>query len=370
MSDKPAILVVDDDVTVQAVFTTALKSHYAVNAVGSGDAALEFLSSHAVKAVLLDVSMPGIDGYETCRQIKSRQATAMIPVIFVSARDSIEDRLKGYDAGGEDYIVKPFDMPEIIAKLAHLIQLLDERYGLQEVAKSASNTAMTAMTNLSELGVLVDITKQLGLCGTPVELADTLVAGLNQYGLNSTAQVREQIHTYTRSNGGNATPLEASIIEHMAAERDRIVQFKSRLSIHYDHVSLLVYDLPIEDPERCGRLRDHLAMLIEAAESRYVAIHHNLIIKQTIGHITEVLEDIDHSQRGNRVSGRLAIERMSQRLTQAYASVALSTDQEDFMNAVVNQGTDELIQAYEDKTGIQDKLTLIVNELKTMAIKR
>lgn len=367
MNEKPTILVVDDDSTVQAVFSTALKSRYVVHAIGNGDAALDFLSRQTADAILLDVSMPGIDGYETCRRIKANEVTANIPVIFVSAQDSVEDRLKGFDAGGEDYIVKPFEMPELLARLSHLIQLFDERTGLKQLVESASCTALTAMSSLSELGVLVDITKRLGNCENLVELADTIVAGLQQYGLNSSTQIREQGQPITRSLHGKATPLESSVIEHMAAEGDRIVQFRSRLSIHYEHVSILVYDLPLDDVERCGRLRDHLAMLVEAAESRYLAIHHSLVIRQTIGNMTAMLEEIDQSQRGERISRRLAIERMTQHLSQAYTSVALSTEQEDFMNTVIDQGVDQLISTYEDKIGIQDKLTLIVNELKAIA---
>jgi CheY-like chemotaxis protein len=371
MNEKPEIMVVDDDATVLAVFATALKSRYAVSVAGSGDEALEHLARRpGIRAAILDVAMPGIDGYETCRRIKANDATAAIPVIFVSAQDSVESRLKGYDAGGEDYIVKPFEMAEVAAKLAHLIQLFDERAGLKQVAESASSTAMTAMTSLGELGVLVDITKRLASCEDLTGLADGIVAGIGQYGLTGTAQVREPERRITRSGGGQATPLETSIIDHMAEMGDRIVQFKSRMVIHFEHVSMLVHDLPVSDAERSGRLRDHLAMLMEAAESRCLAIRHGLVVRQTIRHITAVLGDIDRSQRHNRAAVRLAIERMTQRLEQAYASVALSTDQEDFMNSVVSQGIDDLIETSTDTSDIQGKLSLIVNDLRAIATDR
>ena len=79
----------------------------------SGPECLEVLESFSPQVVLLDVSMPGMDGYEVCRRIKANSATADIVVMFVSARGSVEERMEGYSVGAEDYIVKPFSHGEL-----------------------------------------------------------------------------------------------------------------------------------------------------------------------------------------------------------------------------------------------------------------
>lgn len=368
MNEKPVVLVVDDDVALQKVFAAALKSHYEVIPVGNGLDALDSFADVRADAVLLDVSMPGIDGYETCRRLKADPATATIPVIFVSALDTIENRLKGYEAGGDDYVVKPFNMAEVIAKLAHLIQAVRERDDLRQQVDIASSTAMIAMTSLSELGTLVQVNQSYGGCTTHHQLAEAILHGLAAYGMRGAVQVRGDDEVISRSNSGKASPLESSILARMADEMDRIVQFKSRLSINYTHVSLLVYDLPIDDEERCGRLRDHLAMLMEGAEARFQVIRHGFTVNRTIERITRMLSGIDQSQRDRSVAARLAVDTMTRHLEQECTSVALSPAQEDVMVGVIQRGVDELINAQTDTVGLQNQLSRIVTELKSIAI--
>ena len=93
----------------------------------SGPECLEVLESFSPQVVLLEVSMPGMDGYEVCRRIKANSATADIVVMFVSARGSVEERMEGYSVGAEDYIVKPFSHGELKSKLSNLGQNLLEK---------------------------------------------------------------------------------------------------------------------------------------------------------------------------------------------------------------------------------------------------
>ena len=86
-----------------------------------GEEAILLAQSTCPALILLDVEMPGIDGYETCRQLKALDCMAAVPVIFVSGCDLIEDRLKGYGAGGDDYVIKPFSMRDIEARLQALL---------------------------------------------------------------------------------------------------------------------------------------------------------------------------------------------------------------------------------------------------------
>lgn len=374
MNDQPRILVVDDDNTMRQLTIAALEHRFATAEAGSGEEALLVAGAGRPDAILLDVEMaPGIDGYETCRRLKADDTTAEIPVIFVSAHDAIEDRLKGYEAGGEDYVVKPFDLLELEAKLDRLLKAAGERSGLRQMVNDASSTAMTAMTSMSELGALLEAMKSFGVCTDSRALADATIAGLALYGLHGTVQVRMPEGTLTRTAQGDASPLEVSVIDHMA-RMERITQFKSRLAITYHCISLLVHNMPVEDPERCGRLRDHLAMLAEGAETRAMAIaavaesrRRGNTIEHAIARITATLSDIDHAQRNQQVAIRLAMETLIERMQSAYVSVAMTTAQEDFMNETLQDGLNQLLNTHTDISGLQDQLSSIVKELKEMA---
>ena len=116
------MLVVDDDATVRTVFGTALQLEgLEVVTAHDGLMALEILSSEAVDAVLLDSRMPNMDGLEVVRAIRSRPQSRTLPIILVTGQADIADRVRGLEAGANDYLVKPVELAELIARVkAHL----------------------------------------------------------------------------------------------------------------------------------------------------------------------------------------------------------------------------------------------------------
>ncbi|GAA1699248.1 response regulator transcription factor [Microbacterium sediminicola] len=115
------VLVVDDDEEIRAMLSSTLQfSGYEVSqAVGAADA-IAALSSADPDLVVLDVMMPGIDGFELVQLIRRRDA--QIPVLFLSARDAVEDRVRGLRLGGDDYVTKPFSPVEVIARIETLLR--------------------------------------------------------------------------------------------------------------------------------------------------------------------------------------------------------------------------------------------------------
>lgn len=119
--DKKRILVVDDEPQNIAILREILKAEYTVLAALDGLKALSLARSDPrPDLILLDVMMPGIDGFETLRRLKADQHTQVIPVVFVTAKDQIDDVLSGYEQGSTDYIAKPLD-PAFILKVVHRV---------------------------------------------------------------------------------------------------------------------------------------------------------------------------------------------------------------------------------------------------------
>ena len=115
------ILVVDDEPAVRESLRRALQLEgYEVDLAGDGQEALERLHANSVDAVVLDVSMPRRDGLQTCRQLRSEGNS--IPVLMLTARDEVSDRVAGLDAGADDYVVKPFALEELLARLRALLR--------------------------------------------------------------------------------------------------------------------------------------------------------------------------------------------------------------------------------------------------------
>src|SRR5262245_13510294 len=129
-----ALLVVDDDEGNRYVLTRLLaRAGYANVAVAaSGPEALEALRTRSFDIVLLDVLMPGLDGFEVCERLKADEATRDIPILFLTALDSTTDKMRAFAAGAVDYLTKPFQTQELMARVGTHLGLQDARRALQE----------------------------------------------------------------------------------------------------------------------------------------------------------------------------------------------------------------------------------------------
>ncbi|MBN2417787.1 MAG: response regulator [Deltaproteobacteria bacterium] len=117
-TEKGHILIVDDSpVNVRLLSSILTKQGYRVQSELSGQAALNMISDTPPDLILLDINMPEMNGYEVCEQLKSEAYTADIPIIFISALEDISDKVRAFEVGGVDYIPKPFEFKEVIARV-------------------------------------------------------------------------------------------------------------------------------------------------------------------------------------------------------------------------------------------------------------
>ena len=132
MADQAArILVVNDEPAVQGALARALTlEHYKVSQAMDGQQALERLETDPYEVVILDVMMPRIDGLEVCRRL--REGGDRTPVLMLTAREGVDDRVAGLDAGADDYLVKPFALRELLARVRALLRRSSEEDGDDE----------------------------------------------------------------------------------------------------------------------------------------------------------------------------------------------------------------------------------------------
>jgi DNA-binding NarL/FixJ family response regulator len=117
------ILIVDDDLTLRRILHNSLEQRgYQVVSVGSGKDALARFSQDVPDIIVSDVSMPEMDGFEFCRQLRSQPSGKLIPFIFLSAKNELNDRVQGHTIGADNYLTKPFEMKELLANIEALIE--------------------------------------------------------------------------------------------------------------------------------------------------------------------------------------------------------------------------------------------------------
>lgn len=117
------ILAVDDNlVNLKVVSATLEKGGYTVMTAESGPKALDMADHDQPDLVLLDINMPDMDGYEVCRRLRKKQSTAAIPVIMLTANDTLEEKIKGFEAGADDYLTKPFQPAELLIRIGVMLR--------------------------------------------------------------------------------------------------------------------------------------------------------------------------------------------------------------------------------------------------------
>ena len=123
MSSREKILIVDDNPINIRILTEILEEDYDTKGAQSGEEAIEMAPQYAPDMVLLDIMMPGKNGYEVCRELRRNTALSQTKIIMISAKAMVADRLEGYEAGADDYITKPFDEDELLAKIRIYLKL-------------------------------------------------------------------------------------------------------------------------------------------------------------------------------------------------------------------------------------------------------
>jgi len=124
MKDKPVILVVDDQLqNIELLEAHLVPAGYDVVRATSGEEALEKVAGNGIDLILLDIMMPGMDGFEVTRKVRHDDAHRLLPIILVTALKETEDRVKGIEAGCDDFISKPFDKLELLARVRSLLKV-------------------------------------------------------------------------------------------------------------------------------------------------------------------------------------------------------------------------------------------------------
>jgi len=187
------ILIVEDDSVIADGLTRSLRgADYAVDCVNSGAEADHVLAAQPYDLVILDIGLPGLDGLEVLRRLRRRGAA--VPVLMLTARDSLTDRVKGLDIGADDYMVKPFDLRELEARVRALIRrgqsggasaLTHGSLVVDTAGRRATLAGETLELSARELGVLEVLMMRSGRVVNKEQLAEQLYGWDEEVGPNA-----------------------------------------------------------------------------------------------------------------------------------------------------------------------------------------
>ncbi|ATD69472.1 MULTISPECIES: response regulator transcription factor [Gordonia] len=196
------VLVVDDEENIRQLLSVSLKFQgYDVETAADGPAAIDRCRSRKPDILILDVMMPGMDGFGLLRRLRADGIEA--PALFLSARDSVEDKVNGLTIGGDDYVTKPFSLEEVVARL----QVLLRRSGFGEEQQASSRITFADIE-------LDDETHEVFKAGKPVQLSPTEFTLLRYFMVNAgTVLSKPRIldHVWNYDFGGEVNVVESYV---------------------------------------------------------------------------------------------------------------------------------------------------------------
>lgn len=372
MENGLRLFIVDDDELILDILSDILHDDCQVETFTSGEACLARLSDEKPDMFLLDVNMPGMDGFSFCRQLKEDWDTQDIPVLFLSGDDDIDTRLLAYEAGGDDFILKPFKPAELTRKMKVAKRILAEKKALHEQAGYATRTAMSAMTSMGELGVVLQFLSKSFACNSMDELGAAMLDAMQQYDLQSAIRLSVGNVVRCMSPQGHDLPLEVGILNHVQ-HSGRIFQFKSRCVFNYGQVTLLVNNMPLEDPERCGRIRDNGALLAEGADARLRAIESEQVasrrragIEAALPRVHAALDTVQSNYRRNCYELTQVMVEFQESLVKTYMNMGLTDEQEEQLTETANTYMQRMVGTQDQSLGIVAQLEELAGELESV----
>ena len=233
------ILIVDDtpeNLDVLNGLLSDFKRKIAIN----GEKALKIaFSDNPPDLILLDVMMPGIDGFEVCRKLRENNSTKDIPVIFLTAKSSKEDTVKGFEAGGQDYVIKPFDHLELMKRVETQLELKNQREKLREMNEILDQKVK-------------ERTQELEKANSKLEEALIKLRGLDNAKTNFLRLVSHELRTPLNGIMGSAYFLKEIV------EDAKMIEFIDMLKIsaeRLDHLSNMA--LEITDMQASGKISNY-----------------------------------------------------------------------------------------------------------------
>jgi CheY-like chemotaxis protein len=368
---KTAIVIEDDKVS-QKYIRRALNGVVDLHIVGNGADGLALIYNLKPDIIILDVDLPDANGYELCNEIRHHRECVFIPILFITSHTSLDDRIKGYTAGGDDYLAKPFESSELVAKIKALLRNHEHKTNLQSQFKEARSTAIESMTGASELGLIVQFFEKTYAISNFDQLAQAIFNIFKSLGLNTCLIFETEKENYFFSCDDTLKPIEQELMEQLR-EQGRFFDFGHRTQINYQVVACLIKNMPMDDPARYGRYKDAIPPILACANQKVMQLEMEILLQEHTNNFSDsfknirmTLDDLTNQMRNGQESGSSLLTALLMSLEAAMPTLGLDEDQEVFLMRSIESKVNEAlrqVQSYETMQVTFDSLIRLLQHL-------
>ncbi|MFT7558331.1 MAG: DNA-binding response OmpR family regulator [Flavobacteriales bacterium] len=375
-NNPPRIMIIDDSPEDIHLLLTELKDNYQVNAATSADDALQILgdNQNTPDLILLDVNMPGTDGYQACKIIKEDPLLQDIVVVFLSANDSTEEIIQGLDAGAVDYIIKPYQ-PEILqSKIKSALQTANARQQLKRQADAANELAFTMMAESSSLGSIINFYRSSFTVNNAQELASSTAEAIATQNLSCIVYFCEGGIKEVESSSGTPSMLEIELLERLVNNNEPFIEKDERCFAIQQNIVALIKNMPLENAKR-GSLKDFLKITLEGAnaklsyfaERQALSAEKNQLIGSVIQETKAALDELREKQENHKKENLEILDRMVHKVEHSFVSMGMSDVQEDNLLELISESINEALDHMEEGLTMDENIKNLVVKLSEAA---
>ncbi len=359
------VLIVDDSPADIRLVLECLKDKYTLAAATTGEKAIELTSNFDPDIILMDVSMPIMNGYDTCKSILKVHD---VSVIFLSANDTTEEIMRGYDAGGVDYIIKPF-IPEILHSKIEFALKRKEKF-------KKPNAIADQLTPSDPVRILLDFNKKCILANTINELAALVISTCDQLNLESCVQLHSNSGIYESSSSGPVSKLESEILTRILQEEKRLFPHKHGLFVTFDNIALLVKNLTAVEPGP-DNMKTSLSSLIENANTMLLNLDriHSITqsnaesevkIVQDMKSQTELLLEHLQVQKEFKKNSTKIMDEIIVNMESSFVDMGLTYNQEQALMTILNDGLDRSLKHFEQGVNLDEQFEALIKKMSLL----
>ena len=357
---------VDDDPSHVQLVEYLLKGKYELAIATNGEDAMKMFRHEIPDLVLLDINMPGMNGIDVCKAIKEEDYNDDVAIIFVSGVDSVEERAKGYDAGGDDFIVKPFQVGEFRKKIDATARYQQTKKSIEKQHEQARTVAFESMKEASQYGQVLQFLKDSFHQDTLEDLNNALFKVLDSFSLSACIQVRlPNQELCLRPFGQACSPIELELFE-MLKDKGRLYIFGERMILNDQHISLLVKNLPTDDENLVGRLKDVMAVIVEGYDARLMDIQRKQAIRSVLEGMDGAMDLVnkkfhEYTRRNVHIMDELIFS-----MNESMHILGLTDEQEKYYFDMAQTAMMRLVDACDYGQNITDEMIAMKEKIKPL----
>lgn len=315
----------------------------------SAEKCLEKLGESLPDLIVSFADLPGMDAHAFCHALKETIAWQDIPFVLLTADGSLGARLKAHETGVDDCIVVPYAIEELRHRIRALGRHLEKRKLVTNIASDAEALTSALLSSIDEYATLVKFLRTLNSAMDNNDVARSIHDLLACYYLTGTLLISTGDSETVSSADGIGLPKDFSVMHHLR-NMDRIFEFQQRCIFNFPCTSLLIHNMPTDQAELCGRLRDHLAIAIESADKKVEALHLGRQHAHVQGNLAELLVDIRKTvntyvdqQNATRYQGSKTVGDLLQQLNASFTSLGLSETLEEELHEMIQAAAYKLL---------------------------